>query len=135
MEWYTVLTAWLYVIFDSPLKIINGILAFINLFILVSYFLKFRISKNSPPLITKTVINSILLISFLMIFILSIDEFFEFKMILSFVSTSGVGDPEVLAAGLAQFQVKILFHTALITSSLIAWFLLRAHDRIKKPAL
>jgi hypothetical protein len=135
MEWYTNLTEYLYVFFDSPLKIINGILAFANLFILVSYILKFRISKNSPPLITKPVINSVLLISFLMIFILSIDEFFKFKMILASIASSGTGDPVVLAAGLAQFQIKILFHSALISFSLIAWFLLRVFDQIKNRTL
>jgi hypothetical protein len=65
-----------------------------------------------------------------MIFFISIDEFFNWAEILHSFTTSGIGDPRVMAAGLSNFEIVMVFHCLIITFFLIVWYLLRAYNMI-----
>jgi hypothetical protein len=124
---------WITIIYSNPLRIINGFLALICFVLSMNYLYKLRLSKKTGKSVDiGKNINNILLLCFFMIFFISIDEFFNWAEIISSFATSGIGDPRVIAAGLSNFEIVMVFHCAIITFFLIAWYLLRAYNLINK---
>jgi hypothetical protein len=110
-------------LFSSPLKGLNGFLALLNLILVVYFFFKILPETKIEKLVKiENSLNFILLICLLMILTVITDIFIisraEWVLI-------GHRNFHLTPGGISLSIIKLCFHSALISSSLIAWFLLR----------
>jgi hypothetical protein len=125
--------SWLFLLFFStPLKILNSLLALTNTALSLNYLLKMPNEKNVENLAKmENGINSILLISFFMVFFFLIDLFCFWFILNQHTSIGQVGDTKVIAAAISENLIKVISQLIPISFFLIVWFLLRAYNRMK----
>ena len=114
----------------GPFGMLTVILGFINLVISLRYAIELLILGRINRLKgMDSGIDSILLVTFVMLFLTFIDPIFDMIRAYSSVAVAGTGDPKVMLAGLIQFFLPMVFSLVLCSFFFIVWFILRARHR------
>jgi hypothetical protein len=114
----------------GPFGMLTVILGFINMVISLRYAVELLILGRTDRIKgMDRGIDSILLVTFVMLFCTFIDPIFDTIRAYSSVAVASSGDPKVVLAGLIQFFLPMIFSLLLCSFFFIVWFILRARYR------
>jgi hypothetical protein len=110
-------------LFSSPLKGLNGFLAFVNLVLALYYLFKIFPEKDRENLVKiKNGIDIILLICLFMVLFVLIDVYGLWRTEIVLIASGNFG---ANIGNVSSFLTTLFFHSLLISFFLIIWFVLR----------